>query len=135
MDQASINFLAVFFAVVAKQALGFAWYSRALFGRTFAQASGQTDDEMRPRMARAIAGDIVGALAMAVVLAHMVSYAGARGALYGALVGLLCWLGFAAPASLSPSLFERRPVKLWALQNGYLALTLAVMGAILGGWR
>jgi len=135
MNQAWIDPWAVLVAVVVKQALGFLWYSPMLFGRTFAEASGQAVEEMRPRMPKAIVGDIAGAVLMAVALAHVVSYAGALSALYGALVGLICWLGFAVPVSLSPSLFERRPLKVWALQNGYLALALALMGAILGGWR
>jgi hypothetical protein len=135
MDQAAINVWAVLLAIVVKQALGFAWYSPLLFGRSFAQVSGQTEEEMRPRAVAAIVGDAASAALMALVLAHLVSFAGAMGALFGALVGLLCWVGFAAPASLSPSLFERRPLRLWALQNGYLALSLAAMGAIMGAWR
>lgn len=135
MDQATINFWAVLAAVVAKQALGFVWYSPMLFGRTFAECSGQTDAEMKPRFAKAIAGDVACALVMAFVLAHLVSFAGVLSALFGALLGVICWAGFVAPTTLSPTLFEQRPLKLWALQNGYLVLALAAMGAILGGWR
>jgi hypothetical protein len=135
MDKASINVWAVLLAVAVKQALGFCWYSPFLFGHAFAEASRQSAEDLRPRMPKAIVADVAGALAVAVVLAHIVSYAGAMSAFYGALVGLLCWVGFAAPAALSPSLFEQRPIRLWALQNGYLALSMALMGAILGGWR
>jgi len=135
MDEASINLWAVLAAVVVKQALGFLWYTPVLFGRTFAEASGQSEEEMRPRMPKALLADVAGAVAMALAVAHLASYAGVADALFGALVGLICWAGFVAPGTLSPSLFERRPIRLWALQNGYLALGLAAMGAILGGWR
>jgi hypothetical protein len=135
MDQASINIWAVLAAVVAKQAIGFLWYSPFLFGRQFAEASGQTEAEMQPRMMKAIRGDIVGAVVTAFVLAHVISYAGVIGPFFGALVGLMCWVGFTVPAAAAPVLFETRPVKLLALQGGYMALALAAMGAILGGWQ
>ena len=135
MDQAVINVWAVLAAVVVKQTLGFLWYSPVLFGRTFLEASGQLGVDLRPRMLRAVVGDIAGALVMSLALAHVASFAGAQGPLFGALLGLICWVGFVAPASSAPTLFEQRPLKLWALQNGYMALSLAAMGAILAGWR
>ncbi len=135
MDQAAINLWAVLAAVVAKQVIGFVWYSPFLFGRQFAEASGQTEAEMQPRMMKAIRGDVLGALVTALVLAHIISYAGVIGPFFGALVGLLCCVGFTIPAAAAPALFEQRPIKLLALQSGYMALSLAAMGAILGGWQ
>ena len=135
MDQAAINIWAVLAAVVARQALGFAWYSPLLFGRQFAEASGQTEAEMQPRMMKAIRLDVVGSAVTALVLAHIISYAGVIGPFYGALVGLMCWAGFSVPAAAAALLYERRPMKLFALQSGYMALALAAMGAILGGWQ
>ncbi len=135
MDQAAINIWAVLAAVAARQALGFAWYSPVLFGRQFAEASGQTEAELQPRMMKAIRLDVLGSAITALVLAHIISYAGVIGPFFGALVGLMCWAGFTVPAAAAPVLFEQRPVKLLALQAGYMALALAAMGAILGGWQ
>jgi hypothetical protein len=135
MDQAAVNIWAILAAVVARQALGFLWYSPLLFGHQFAEASGQTEAEMQPRMIKGIRGDVLGAVATALVLAHIISYAGVIGPFFGALVGLLCWAGFTVPAAAGPVLFEQRPIKLLALQSGYMALALAAMGAILGGWQ
>lgn len=135
MDQAAINLWAVLAAVVAKQALGFAWYSPFLFGRQFAEASGQTEAEIQPRLLKGIRADVLGAVVTALVLAHIISYAGVIGPFFGALVGLMCWAGFTVPAAAAPALFEQRPVKLLALQSGHMALALAAMGAILGGWQ
>jgi hypothetical protein len=94
----------------------------------------KTDAEMKLRMKKAIGGDVASGVLIAAVLAYVVGIA-AIGPFFGALTGLICWAGFAATASLSPTLFETRPIKAWALQNGYLALAYAGMGAILGGWR
>jgi hypothetical protein len=135
MDQAAINIWAVLAAVVAKQVIGFLWYSPFLFGHKFAEASGQTEAEIQPRMIKAIRGDVAGAAVTALVLAYVISSAGVIGPFFGALVGLMCWAGFTVPAAAAPVLFERRPVKLLALQSGYMALALAAMGAILGGWQ
>ena len=119
MVQATFNVWAVLAAVVLKQVLGFLWFSPMLFGKAYQEAIG---------------GDVASGLVIAAVLAYVVGIA-AIGPFFGALAGLVCWAGFAATASLSPSLFEARPIRAWALQNGYLALAYAGMGAILGGWR
>ena len=134
MLQASINFWAVLAAVVLKQGIGFIWFSPMLFGRAYREAIGLSEEELKQRMLGAIGGDMMCAFLVAGILAYVVGMA-AMGPFYGFLTGLMCWLGFAATASLSPSLFEARPIKAWALQNGYLALAYAAMGAVIGGWR
>lgn len=134
MLQASFNIWAVLLAVVLKQVLGFLWFSPMLFGRAYQEAIGLSEAEMKPRMMKAIQGDVASGVVIAAVLAYVVGIA-AVGPFFGALAGLVCWAGFAATASLSPSLFETRPIRAWALQNGYLALAYAAMGAVIGGWR
>jgi hypothetical protein len=135
MAQTSINFLAVLLAVVVKQGLGWLWYSPMLFGKSFAEASRQTPEEIKANLKRGLPGDVAGAVLMAVGLSYAITLTHATSWFYGLLLGLGCWLAFAVPASAGPMLFERRPLKLFGIQNGYLAVSLGVMGAILGCCR
>jgi hypothetical protein len=134
MQEISINWLALIVAVLAKMALGAAWFSPPLFLKPWLVASGVSEAEMKQRMPRALAVDLVGAVIMAFVLVHAVKYAGAQGVAQGAAVGFLNWLGFIAVATLSGTIHEHRPFKLWLIGNGYQLVSLIVMGAILAAW-
>ena len=134
----SINYWAVLVAAIAQMVLGALWYG-PLFGKPW----------MRMTAAKAEGGAgksyglmFVGALLMAWVLAHAIAYAGSYifaatgwyGACAGIMVGFMNWLGFIAPVTLGPVLWEGKPWKLWALNAGYYLVGLCIMGAILAAW-
>jgi len=52
----------------------------------------------------------------------------------GAAVGFFNWLGFVAVATLGSVTFEKRPLQLYLINNGYLLLALLIMGAVLAVW-
>jgi hypothetical protein len=68
------------------------------------------------------------------VLVHAVHYAGATGAAQGAAVGFFNWVGLVMVATLFSVTFEGRPFKLFAINNGFHALSLVIMGAIVAVW-
>jgi hypothetical protein len=86
-------------------------------------------------MGRALVVDVVGSLLMAFVLAHAVGYAEATTVLQGLAVGFFLWLGVVAVVTIHTVTYERRPLTLFALHNGYHLLSLIVMSAILAVWR
>jgi Protein of unknown function (DUF1761) len=134
MQEISTNWLALVLTVLAKMALGAVWFSPPLFLKPWLAAAGVSEAEMKERMPKALAVDLVGAVIMAFVLVHAVKYAGAQGVAQGAAVGFLNWLGFIAVATLSGTIHEHRPFKLWLIGNGYQLVSLIVMGAILAAW-
>lgn len=71
---------------------------------------------------------------MAFVLVHAVHYAGAVTLGTGAAVGFFNWLGFMGATTLAATFYEKKPLQLWAINNGYLLLILLTMGAILAVW-
>lgn len=71
---------------------------------------------------------------MAFVLVHAVHYAGAVTLGTGAAVGFFNWLGFIGATTLAATFYEKKPLQLWAINNGYLLLILLTMGAILAVW-
>ncbi len=110
------------------------WYAPPTFGPAFMRLTGCSPEEMKARLPRAIVSDLVGSLIMAFILVHAVHYAGAQTWLTGAAVGLLNWLGFIAVTHFALVAYEKRPFRLFVINNGYQALALAIMGAILAIW-
>ena len=129
----SMNPWALLAATVAKFFLGWLWYS-VLFGNAWRHQAGLTQEEVKAALPKAIAGDLITSFIMAVVLAHAVRYAGAATAAEGAAVGFLNWLGFVFVVTLTATLYEKRPFKLFLINNGFQLRGLLLMGAILAVW-
>lgn len=134
MRELPIHFYAILVAVLAKMAIGALWYSPALFLKTWLTVSGITEQQMKEGMPKALVVEFVGSLLMAFVLAHAVRYAGATTAAQGMAVGFFNWLGFVAVVTIGGVTYEQKPFKLFLLINGYLLISLLVMGAILAVW-
>jgi hypothetical protein len=134
MQEIAINWLALIVAVIARMVLGAVWFSPPLFVKPWLAVSGVSEAQMKAGMPKALTFDLVGTIVMAFVLVHAVKYAGAQGIAQGAAVGFLNWLGFVAVTTLSATLHEHRPFKLWLISNGYQLVALLIMGAILAAW-
>lgn len=136
-----INYLAVGGAAIASMVIGFLWYG-PLFGKKWMALSGiireQINASKQKGMTKEYAFMLVGSLVMAYVLAHALVFASAyfktSGAQAGLMVGFWNWLGFIAPVTLAPVLWERKSFKLWILNNSYYLVSLLVMGIILAMW-
>jgi hypothetical protein len=74
-------------------------------------------------------------IVIAFVLAQICLWRNANTAGRGAAVGTLLWIGFVGPITYTTNMYELRPTELFAINNFYPLLGLAVMGAILGAWR
>ncbi len=125
-------------AVLAASLVGFLigglWYSPILFARRWLQAAGLEESTV----AQAAKGRIFGLafacnVVLALALAGFVDPKG--GALGGLAAGLQAGVGLLAPALGVIYLFELRPATLWWVNGGYLVVTLAAMGTLLGIWR
>jgi len=135
MKEIPLDWLAIIVAAVLRQVIGMLWFSPVVFGPAFVRYTGCSEQEMKARLPVAIACDLVGALIMSFILVHAVYYSGATTIATGAVVGLFNWLGFVLVTHLPLVTYEKRPLGLFAINNGYNALTLAIMGAILAVWH
>jgi hypothetical protein len=129
-----INWFAILAAVIIKQAIGAFWYSPAPFGPSWCKLAGVSETEMKAGLVKALIPDVIGSALMAFVLVHAVHYAGAHNWAQGAAVGFFNWLGFVAVATLGSVTFEKRPLQLYLINNGYLLLALLIMGTVLAVW-
>jgi hypothetical protein len=130
-----MNLWALLVAALLRFAIGAIWFSPVGFAAAWRGLVGLSEEQMRAGLPKAAVVDLLGSLVMAFVLVHAVVYAGAATLGQGALVGFFNWLGFVATVLLASTLYERRPLKLFAITAGFNLVALVLMGALLAVWR
>jgi hypothetical protein len=113
-----VNWLAVLVAAVARFAIGGVWFAPFGFGPAWGR----------------LAVDFVAGLVLAWVLANLLQFLGVNRWMAGARVSFFLWLGFIAMPFLSATVFEGRPLRLFAIVAGFWLVCVVVMGGIIGGW-
>jgi hypothetical protein len=130
-----INYLAVLAAAVSTFVIGGLWYSPLLFQRSWMQAAGVSEGDLKQGgEARIFGGAFVLSVLMALNLAAFLSGPDTTVA-WGATAGALAGVGWVALGIGVVALFERRPLAYTLVNGGYWAVAFTVMGAILGAWR
>jgi hypothetical protein len=130
----SLRWSALVGAVVARIAVGAAFYSPVGFVRAWSRMTGVSDEKMAAQMATWITVDVVGAFVMACVLAASLFYAGAKTVPRAMAVALVNWLGFVAVAMIPRVTYEKSPFALFAINAGFQLASMLAMAAILTVW-
>jgi hypothetical protein len=116
--------------------LGAVWYSPPLFAKPWMAALGITPDPKNKQgLLAGMIASFIGDLILALVLAHIIAWAHARTVHWGAFIGFLVWLGFFAAPNYPQGIYERRPFKLFAINNGYWLVGLIIVGVLLAVWQ
>jgi len=134
MQEVHMNILALLVAAAVKWMIGGLWYSPPLFAKPWQAMSGVSEEQMKKGLVKFSIAGFVCDVVMAFVLVHAIRYANATGFTQGMCVGFFNWLGFVATVTFIQTFYEYRPVKLWLINNGYLLLSLLIMGGILAVW-
>lgn len=129
-----INWLAVVVATVAAFALGGLWYSKALFGNTWLEEVGLTEEAVNSAsMLKTFGGTFVLQLLATTALATTL---GADSVwMDGLQNGLLISVMWIATAYGITYLFEQRSIRLFFINAGYYVVLFAISGSILGAWH
>ena len=77
----------------------------------------------------------IGDLILALVLDHLIIWSNAESVHGGAFVGFITWLGFFAAPNFPQGIYERRPFRLFAINNGYWLVGLLIVGILLAVWH
>jgi hypothetical protein len=130
-----VNYLAVFVAALANYVIATLWYA-VLFSKLWKNLTGIPD--MKPSPVKMVTV-FFGSLVISFVLLHSIvfgnEYVKMSGVSGGLMGGFFSWLGFIAPVTLTNVIYEKRPWKLWLLDNAFWLVSLLVMGAILSAWQ
>jgi hypothetical protein len=130
----NVPWLAVILGTLASMFIGFLWYG-PLFGKLWMRLIGKSMDEL------GAAGPIIYVwtgfawLITAYVLALILTAAGASSIVDGILGGLIVALGIAATQTFIYTSFGGPPKSVWALNAGYIAVSLMVTGALIAALR
>ena len=141
MRWAAINYVAILVAGIASMLVGFAWYSRALFGPVWAKCRGidmhdpKQSQELQKGLGGVYAASFAATLLSAFALSVLVVRIHPGGVLGGLKLGFLVWLGFTMTVQLTAALFSHKNKTLFFIDTGYQLVCYLAMGAILGGWQ
>jgi hypothetical protein len=156
-----LNFLAIVVAAIVPLIVGAIWYNPKVFGTVWMKASGMTEEKMKGANMGIIFGvTLVLSVLLAFSVNGMVIHQVAASQLaftnpdaesykafmeefgnmhrnygHGALHGAIGALFFALPVLGINALFERKGWKYILVNVGFWVVTLAIMGAILCGWK
>jgi hypothetical protein len=114
--------------------LGAAWYSPALFAKSWMAALGIVPGAPKG-LAAGVISSLVGDFLLASTMLHIVVWSGAGSFGAGCFVGFLCWLGFFAATQFSQGIYEGRPMRLFAINCGYWLVGLPIIGGALARWH
>jgi membrane-associated HD superfamily phosphohydrolase len=129
----AINWLAVIAAALSAFVIGGLWYSPILFAKTWQRAAGLSDETLRSGNMPLVFGlAFMLSLLMAANLAFFVAGTDLGMTIFYAVAAGLGWAAFGLGVI---ALFERRPLAYFLINGGYLTVSFAVMGLILGLWR
>ena len=134
MHSLQLNLWIVLAAGVAKFLLGGLWYSPVLFSKQWAKLTGIKESSMKSGAGKAMGIEFFLGLLMAFVLAHAIRYSGAQGIGEGIVCAFWNWLGFVAAFGFTSVNFEKRPLKLFYINQGFQLLSMLLMGTILVLW-
>lgn len=126
------NILPVIVAAIAGWIIGAAWYSPFIFGKPWASLAKVKFD--RGNMIKSALPGFISFLVIAYVLSLFMMFARVTTVPGGIVAGFFMWIGFVATTSLGSIIYERKPIKLYLLNNAYYLLALMVMGAIMSAW-
>jgi hypothetical protein len=131
-----LNHLAVLACAVILWVLGALWYSPVLFAKPWMKALGfEKDNPDKKSLVPGMMASFVCDFILAFMLDHFIIWTGADTFAWGALTGFIVWIGFFAAPNLPQGIYENRPFKLFAINNGYWLVGLLIVGGVLAVWR
>ena len=136
MENQKINHAAVWVGVVLLTALGFLRYG-PLFGDAWMGHVGldRAEIEANPPSAGIWITNLIATIIPVYTLAWLFTKLKVTSALNGGLIGLLIGFSFVFLSDMTGDMFAGRPYGLSWITGGYSMVALALVGALLGGWR
>ena len=131
---ANINWLAVVVSTFVAFAVGGLWYSKALFGSTWMEEVGLTEEAANnANMPKTFGGTFMLQFLAVTALAALIGTDGSWQS--GLQSGLLVSIFWVATAYGITYLFEQRSMRLFLINAGYNIVLFAIVGTIIGSWH
>ncbi len=129
----NINYLAVLVAALSAFLIGGLWYG-PLFGKAWQKEIALSDEEIKKSNPAIIFG---GSFILTFISAfNLAFFLGPKsGLVLGLISGAMTGLFFVTAFLGVIYLFERKSIKLFFINGGYIFVTFSIMGLIIGVWK
>ena len=137
MDFSGINIWELVVAALSTFVIGFLWYGKALFGKTWQRLAALSDEDIAGgNMALIFGLTFILNFILAAILSVFTEIAMMIGsnALFGGLFAAIICIGFVATSFGINYLFSRKSFKLYLIDVGFMVVCFFVMGLIIGAW-
>lgn len=125
--------LQILVCIVAYMAIGFVWYG-PLFGKIWAKAAGMEKmkkADMQKIMVPAMATSILTGFVFTVVLGRGMQILQISSWVDPLIICLILWFPFTAMVMAQGYIYTHRPLRMWAIDAGYIVVGLWVISLIL----
>jgi hypothetical protein len=129
MQAIQMDWLVIFIAAIVNMAIGFVWYSKWLFGPTWAKLSDVKEKRIRPQT---MFFTLIISLVIAYFLSFFEGHLGITDVSDGMCVGFFLWLGFVATSEMSAVIWGKKKFKLFVVDGGYKLVSFLAMSGIIG---
>lgn len=129
-----INHLAVFVSAVVFFLLGWVWYT-LLFGSLWLAQTGKAAGPAGTMTTQLAVSFLMGWILAYVIGIALADTGSRKSARQGVEFGVFIGVGVFATMTLVMDVYEGRSMVLWLIDAGYVVVSMAAMGAIIGGWR
>lgn len=133
-EMAGINHVAVWLLVLAQQAIGFIWYSPALFGDLWLQLQGKSADDLNPASPTPFVIAVVAAAAMTYFYAWLLKRLAIKSVPVALRLAALIWFSVSFLEFAMHYSFLGLPVGLLLIDMGKSLLGVLLMVVVLVSW-
>lgn len=132
----NLNWIAVFLAAASSFLVGFVWYHKAVFGKSWMKLVGITEEQINSSkgMARSFILTGIFSLLTAVTLSCLMYALAIKEPIGGLLFGACIGLVFRSGAHVIHNGFAQRSFRLTVIDGTHDIVAVALMGLILGSW-
>ena len=130
-----VNWISLLLAALVPLVMGFVWYHKALFGKTWMAETGITEEMAKSaNMGKTFIISFIMAALLGFFLINFNNSPGQEGVYdtfkHGAAHGAILGVFVAMPLFITNGLFELRSLKHMLINLGYWIVTMAIMGGI-----
>ncbi len=133
-----LNYLAVLVVAVVGFAVGWLWYSPALFAKSWMTEMKLTEEMIKaanPKMCRLFTTSFIYTLISTFAIAALIKAHGSPGPVNGALFGAFVGTLVSGARLMNSGLWEHRSCRLQCINVGHEIALFTLQGAIFGVWR
>jgi len=129
-----INYLAIFVAGGIFFIIGGIWYAGIFNLMELLDLPPDEQKKAQKNFPKSLMVYFISGIVFSFVLANIVNLVNAQSFFEGVIIGFWLWLGFALTLSVNGLVFERRPVKIFLMNNGVYLISFLILGGILAIW-